>query len=223
MWWNLKEDLEKASTRLIKEHEEYAKWVFDENVRRARRSVGTPELLRVQRPPTWKQESGFNPYLVRARASSIAHSMTARLKGGEYVPRNPARFEVEKPGGGMRAVTTFQIADELISYRLLRSLSRKNSSRMSSRAYAYRSGLSPHDALSYAKYELKTKHRLFIAEYDFTKFFDRINHDYLYDTMNRLEIIRTPLEDALIRSFLNVRATKSRVPSRLSRVPVALA
>lgn len=164
MWWRLKEDLVKASTRLIREHEKYAKWVFDENARRRRRSTGTPEMLLVQRPPTWEEAPGFNPYLVRARVASIAHSMTARLKAADYAPRKPARFEVEKPGGGTRTVTTFQIPDELISYRLLRSLSRKNSSRMSSRAYAYRSGLSPHDALSYAKRELKTKHRLFVAE-----------------------------------------------------------
>lgn len=206
MWWNLQEHLERASTRLIQEHEEYAKWVYDENARRKRRSIGTPELLLVQRPPTWMQSPGFNPYQVRARASVIAHAVTGRLKGGVYVPHKPARFEVAKPGGGARSVTTFEIADELISYRLLRSLSRKNSSRLSARAYAYRPGLTPHDALAYAKYEFRSKHRLFVAEYDFTKFFDKISHDYLYNAMDRLEIIRTPLEDKLIRSFLDQHA-----------------
>ncbi|BBX09723.1 reverse transcriptase/maturase family protein [Mycolicibacterium aichiense] len=205
MWWKLQEKLELASNRLIKEHEEYAKWVIDENARRSRRCTETPELLSVQRPPTWQKTPGFNPYLVRARASSIAHAMTARLKGGYYVPHAPAQFQVDKAGGGKRTITTFEIADEVISNRLLRSLSRKNLSKMSSRSYAYRPGLSPHDALSYARYELKTKHRLFVAEYDFTKFFDRIDHDYLFKAMQRLDIIMTPLEESLIRSFLSIR------------------
>lgn len=211
MWWNLEEDLKKASIRLIQEHEKYAKWVFDENTRRRRRSTGAPELLSVQRPPTWKKSSGFNPYLVRSRAASIAHSMTIKLKEGVYAPRKPARFDVEKPGGGKRSVTTFEIPDELISYRLLKSLSRKNASRMSARSYAYRSGLSPHDALSYVKYELKNKHRIFVAEYDFTKFFDKISHTYLYNAMNRLEIIRSPLEDKLIHAFLEVHADEVKI------------
>lgn len=59
MWWKLQEKLELASNRLIKEHEEYAKWVIDENARRSRRCTETPELLSVQRPRpgknTWLQ------------------------------------------------------------------------------------------------------------------------------------------------------------------------
>lgn len=211
MWWDLERGLEKVSTRLIREHERYAKWVFDENARRRRRSVGSPALLEVQRPPTWDEAPGFNPYLVRAHASSIAHAMTLRLKKGTYTPHAPASFEVGKPDGGRRVVTTFEIADELISYRLLKSLSRKNYSRMSSRAYAYRAGLSPHDALSYALREMGTSHRLFIAEYDFTKFFDRISHDYLRRAMDSLDIVRTPLEEQLIYAFLKMRASTEAI------------
>ncbi|WP_082282562.1 reverse transcriptase domain-containing protein [Mycobacterium colombiense] len=202
MWWKLQDAIVKAANRRIHNHERYAKWVFDENVRRARRCVGDPERLRVQRPPLWDISPGFDPYRVRARAASIAHSMEARLKRGKYAPFAPAQFELEKPGGGTRTVTAFQIADEVISYRLLQSLSRKNLSRMSARAFAYRSGLSPHDALSYAKQELGGKHRVFIAEYDFTKYFDRIDHKFLYDCLDELDIVRTPLEDKLIHAFL---------------------
>ncbi|CDO31519.1 reverse transcriptase domain-containing protein [Mycolicibacterium porcinum] len=203
MWWKLQEAIESAATRRIRNHERYAKWVFDENVRRARRCVGEPARLHVQRPPLWDISPGFDPYRVRARAAKIAHSISASLKRGTYAPFAPAQFELEKPGGGTRTVTSFQIADEVISYRLLQSLSRKNLSRMSARAFAYRSGLSPHDALSYAQHELKDKHRIFIAEYDFTKYFDRINHQYLYDSMNDLGIVKTPLEDQLIHAFLD--------------------
>ncbi|WP_076057580.1 reverse transcriptase domain-containing protein [Mycobacterium sp. IS-1264] len=203
MWWKLQQAIESAANRRIQNHERYAKWVFDENVRRARRCVGDPTRLRVQRPPLWDISPGFDPYRVRAHASSIAHSMTSRLKRANYAPFEPAQFELDKPGGGTRTVTAFQIADEVISYRLLQSLSRKNLSRMSARAFAYRAGLSPHDALAYARQELEGKHRLFIAEYDFTKYFDRIDHKFLYESLDDLGIIRTSLEDRLIHAFLD--------------------
>ncbi|WP_219812824.1 reverse transcriptase domain-containing protein [Rathayibacter sp. AY2B3] len=119
-----------------------------------------------------------------------------------YSPRPPAGFKVPKGVSNFRTINTFQIADEAVSNRLMRSLTRKNLSKLSARAYAYRSDLNAHDAISYIQTEFRREHRLFIAEYDFSSFFDSISHDHLFETIERLELIITPLERKVLESFL---------------------
>lgn len=202
VWWELDQRVFERARQLIVEHETYAKSVHDENVRRRRRSIGDPDVLPVRRPETWNLDPGFNPYIVRSRNQRIAHALTERLRDRSYAPLPPAGFSVPKSSGGERIVSTFQIADEVISNRLLRSLARKNLPRMSARAYAYRPDLGPHDAISYVSTEFAREHRLFVAEYDFSKFFDTVDHDFLLETLDRMGITRTPLEQYVIERFL---------------------
>ncbi|WP_286310773.1 reverse transcriptase domain-containing protein [Agromyces mangrovi Wang et al. 2018] len=178
----------------------------DENMRRRRRTRGTPPLREAIRPSIWEIDPGLNPYLVRARAPRIARAITAKLKAGTYTPGRPAGFTVPKPGGGERIVSMFPIADEVISSRLFVSLRKKNTARLSSRAYAYRSDLTPHDAIAYMRAEFSREHRLFIAEYDFSKFFDHIRHDHLVQTIDRIGVMATPIELRLIEGFLRTPA-----------------
>ncbi len=217
VWWELDQRVLERSTRLIVEHETYAKSIHDENDRRRRRSIRTPGLLQLRRPETWDLDPGFNPYVVRSRHERIAHAITERLRDRSYIPRPPAGFSVPKPSGGERIVSTFQIADEVISNRLLRSLTRKNLPRMSARAYAYRPDLGPHDAISYISTEFAREHRLFVAEYDFSKFFDTVDHGFLLETLDTMGITRTPLEQYVIERFLEspepyLSATEKHTP-----------
>jgi hypothetical protein len=200
IWLHLDTHIRAAAKRQIQEHETYAKSVHDENIRRRRRSTHSPELLPLHRPETWAFDPGFNPYLVRSRHERIAHALTARLRDRSYSPRPPAGFKVPQRSGGERTVNSFEIADEVVSNLVMRSLTRKNISRFSARAYAYRSDLGPHDAISYVASEFRREHRLFVAEYDFSKFFDTIDHEFLLDALE--SITSTPLERFVIKEFL---------------------
>lgn len=202
MWWHLDERIFAASQRLIAEHETYAKSVSDENKRRRRRSTVQPEKLATLRPSAWKLDPGFNPYKVRSRHVEIAQAVTERLRDRTYAPRRPAGFGVPKASGDDRIVSSFQIADEVVSNHLFRSLTRKNLPRFSARAYAYRPDLGPHDAISYISTEFAREHRLFVAEYDFSKFFDNVDHRYLFQMLDSMGISRTPIEQYVIERFL---------------------
>lgn len=219
MWWELDRRLWETSSRLIVEHETHAKAVHDENERRRRRSTSIPDTLPLRRPATWDLDPGFNPYIVRAHRGRIAHSITGQLRGRSYSPRPPAGFHVPKAGGGERTVSTFQIADEVISNRLLRSLTRKNLPRISARAYAYRPDLGPHDAISYVSTEFAREHRLFVAEYDFSKFFDTVDHTFLLETLDTMGITRTPLEQYVIERFLESPEPYLSASERLEAKP----
>jgi RNA-directed DNA polymerase len=192
----------KRATHLIEDFERYTAWTHDENRRRSRRTTGRPAPLTALRPSAWDVSPGFNPYLARARRGAIAHAVQRRLRDRTYTPRQPIGIEIPKTSGGVRVVTAFEIADEVVSNRLLRSLTRKNLPKLSSRAYAYRPDLTPHDAISYVAAEFGRNQRLFIAEYDFRQFFDAVEHDYLMEAMERMKITISATERATLQAFL---------------------
>lgn len=193
----------KRTTRLIQDFERYTSWTHDENRRRNRRSTARPARLEALRPDSWRFSAGFNPYLVRGRREAIAHAIQRQIRDRSYAPRPPIGIEIPKTSGGFRVVTSFEIADEVVSNRLLRSLTRKNLPKLSSRAYAYRPDLTPHDAISYVTAEFERNQRLFIAEYDFRQFFDAVEHDYLLDAIERLKFTMSATERASLKAFLD--------------------
>ncbi|MBU2694170.1 reverse transcriptase domain-containing protein [Pimelobacter sp. 30-1] len=202
MWGGLEEAIYNAATRQVAKHEAYFRWVYEENRRRARRSTAAAAKVQIRRPRVWTLDPGFDPYLVRARSATIAHSMTRALKRGVYTPHRPAGRLVEKRSGGYRTVSMFPIADEVISNRVYSSLMDKNRPLLSSRSYAYRRDLSPHDAILHMRAEFQQSARLFVAEYDFSKFFDKISHQHIWTCIDSLNIVRTPREEALVEAFL---------------------
>jgi hypothetical protein len=54
--------------------------------------------------------------------------------------------------------------------------------------------------------ELRHQPRVFIAEYDFSKFFDNISHDYLFKILKDQRFLLTSVETAVIETFLRTRA-----------------
>jgi len=202
VWYHLEEEILRSAGRRISEFETYSRAVRDENARRLRRTTGRPPILRVKRPETWELGPGHDPFHVRSKSASIAHAVRQRLKTGTYEPRRPAGFFVSKPGGGHRLVSSFEIVDEVVSLRLFRSLMKKNRAFFSARAYAYRNDRSPHDAITHVAQEFGMEQRVFVAEYDFTKFFDRISHEHLFKTIEDYRLSITPLEKRLLSAFL---------------------
>ena len=208
MWRYLDQKINEAASTLIKDHESYAKEVHKENKRRSRRSISISDndKLPLLRPSTWDLHPGFNPYLVRSRHKCIAYTISRSLKNQTYAPSRPAGFRVQKPSGGERTISTFQISDEVVSRHLFRSLMRKNLPILSSHSYAYRADRGLYNAVSHIKAEFSHEHRIFIAEYDFKKFFDNISHSYLLEVIDEIGIIKSPLEEYLIKKFLEVPA-----------------
>ena len=202
MWSGLQAAIREAALRRIAEHERYRERVLAENVRRARRSSVSPELALPIRPELWALDPGFDPYHVRARHRAIGHSVTRRLKVGDYAPRRPGGFWVPKKDGKSRLVGTFPIADEVISRRLYGSLLTKNRSRLSARSYAYRDDLNAYDAINYMQAEWHHEQRLFIAEYDFNDFFGNIEHEAIWESVRALDLTMTALEERLLHRFL---------------------
>jgi RNA-directed DNA polymerase len=199
---SLRDAVAAEAIKLIRRHERYAQLLAEETVRRRRRTIRHEPALRVLRPAYWELAAGFNPYLVRARADRITHSIRSKLGSRSYKPLPPVSYSVPKKGGGERYVAVFPVADNAVSRFYFKSLLRKNRPRMSSRSYAYREDLTVHDAVQHIQAEFAPRQRLFIAEYDFSDYFNSIRHDYILDTLDEHRYLITRRERDVIEAFL---------------------
>jgi hypothetical protein len=109
----------------------------------------------------------------------------------------------------MREVCIYQVADGAVSKMLFEGVLQKNLPLLSARAYAYRKDVSAQNAIQYVRSELAGQSRLFVAEYDFSKYFDTIDHDHIRKTL-RDHFLLTEVESSVIEGFLRVS------PSRIS-------
>ncbi|MCP4305227.1 MAG: hypothetical protein GY788_10205 [bacterium] len=76
---------------------------------------------------------------------------------------------------------------------------------LSARAYAYRKDVSAQNAIQYVQSEFKGRTRLFVAEYDFSKYFDTIDHEHIRRVLAD-HFLLTEVERCAIDGFLQVAA-----------------
>ena len=204
----IEQEIAREARRQILRHEARARLISEENTRRDRRSIDPGPLLVVSRPHAWTLDAGFNPYLVRARKARIAPSIQAKFEAREYRPRPPLLRSISKPGGGERTVSEYQVADSAVSKMLFERLLKKNAPLLSARAYAYRKDVSAQDAIQYVRSEFRGRSRLFIAEYDFQKYFDMVSHENIERTLTD-HFLTTAIERHAIAAFLTTEGARA--------------
>jgi len=200
---NLRSTVDAEALKLIRRYETYARELAEESVRRSRRSTSSTPRLQPMRPEYWALASGFDPYRVRSNAGAITHAIESAIRARGYRPRSPYGYLVPKPDGGERLVSVFQVADNAVSRLVYLSLIRKNLPKLSAHSYAYRRDLSAHDAIQYIQAEFATRDRLFIAEFDFSKYFDTIDHKHIWETIDEQRFLMTDVERRIVEAFLS--------------------
>jgi hypothetical protein len=197
----LDDALRAECVKLITRFELYARELRDDDGRRSRRT-GVMHRGNIHRPSYWQVNSAFDPYRVRASCAPIARAVGLALRAHDYSPLNPVAYQVPKPGGDKRTVSVFAVADAVVSRRVYSSLLAKNKARLSAYSYAYRDDLTAHDAIQHISADLTGRGRLFLAEYDFSKYFDTISHEYLWRTLEQRAFLMTDLERQVLEQFL---------------------
>lgn len=194
-------ELTSECRKLIQRFEWYARELRDDDRRRSRR---TGETVRgdIHRPSYWSVDDAFNPYKVNASLSSISRAVRIALREHDYTPYNPVEYQVPKLDGSLRTVSVFSVADSTVSRRVYRSLLYKNKSRLSSYSYAYRDDLTTHDAIQNITADLQSRGRIFLAEYDFSKYFDSISQEYVWRILDEKRFLLSQLERHVIERFL---------------------
>lgn len=185
----------------------YFDYLYEINERANRKSarLGADKEKEVKRPPYWSLDIRFNPFKVRLprRLDTYSFAITKAIRERRYHPATAVIRQIAKESGGSRDINVFQLPDASLSRLIYKSLLRKNLSRFSSYAYAYREERTAHDAVHRMFSEWKLLHRVYVAEFDFTKFFDNISHKHIWDVIDKYEFLVTAEERFVMETFLN--------------------
>jgi len=193
--------------KLIRRHQKYASDLAV-NLRRREKRSGHLQTKHIHLPEYWSVNEGFNPYHVYAHVRGVAYAIENALASGQYKPRSAVIYQIKKDDGTLRDVAVFQIADSAVSTLTFRRLIDKNARHLSSHAYAYRNDLTLHDAVLHISSDFKQKSRIFIAEFDFRKFFDSISHDHIHRVLKDERFFITDREYRVIDAFLTAPALR---------------
>jgi len=199
--------------KLIRRHQKYASDLAA-NLRRREKRSGEPQTKHIHLPEYWSVDEGFDPYHVHSHAAGIAYAMEKALASGQYRPRPAIVYQIKKTDETFRDVAVFQVADSSVSTLTFRRLIEKNARHLSSRAYAYRPDLTLHDAVLHISSDFRLKSRIFIAEFDFRKYFDSISHEHIHRVLKDERFFITDREQRVIDAFL---ATPALRPSEYTR------
>lgn len=189
--------------KLIDRHYDYL-FELDENIKRKSRRFGNQVTKNVLRPHYWQIHSGFDPFKVstKKRINTYAYTLGPKLKDLSYKPQTSIIYKIPKLSGEFRELNVFQIPDSAISRFVYKSLLEKNVNLFSGYSYAYREDRNAHDAIHKIASDWKSRDRIYVAEFDFSKFFDRISHSYIWKILNSHGFLYTELEKHVIDVFL---------------------
>lgn len=203
---NFREELlqaiEAEAKKLSLRHHAYHNALELEHRRVVKRLRSAPPK-KIQTPSEWATERKFNPFYVHKHRKSIAKSISQKIISGTYTPNNPITRSIRKPDGGTRTISVYQIPDAAVSALFYKKLLRKNKHRFSGSSYAYRDDRNAHFAIQDISVSLGDVSRVFVAEYDFSKFFDSISHDYLFEQFSRNGFSISNRDKHVIEAFLN--------------------
>lgn len=156
----------------------------------------------------WALAPQFNPFKVRTarKLDTYAHTLFEKVRRNKYKPNPAVIHRIRKTDGSFRELNIFQLPDAALSRLVYKSLLRKNLPRLSGYAFAYREDRTPHDAVNEIFSDWKNLDRVYVAEYDFSKFFDKISHAYIWQVLREGNFIFSREEENIIRAFLTSEA-----------------
>jgi hypothetical protein len=166
-------------------------------------------------PVQWTLHRHYDPRYCLNHLTFIAKGVWATLQSGNYEPLPAHRIVVPKPGGGTREIDAFSIPDAAIAKVFLNNLRSRNARIFSDSSYAYRSDRTGLDAVIRLRRSID-RDPLFISQFDFTKYFDSISHEYLEGLLGRNgPFLTTSMERSLLlavmkHSYLDGSVVKQR-------------
>ena len=168
-------------------------------VKRTGKSAKKPAI---STPKSWDFDKHFDPRYCINHARFLARGVWRSLQNGEYNPRSALRHEFPKADGGTRSIDAFSIPDAVVASIFIRNLRQRNAKIFSDSSFAYQEGKTPLDAVLKVRSILGAE-KIFISQYDFSKFFDSIYHQHIDAMLEKgSPFLTTHMERQVIRSLL---------------------
>lgn len=153
-------------------------------------------------PKSWDHHKHFDPRYCLNHSKFIAKGIWSSLQAGTYNPVASLRIEIPKGTGGVRTIDSFSVPDTAVAKVFLNNLRSRNAKIFSDSSYAYQNEKTPLDAIIRLRSALKLE-VMFISQYDFSSYFDSIQHEYLVRLLSKEgPFLTTLMERRLLESVL---------------------
>lgn len=163
----------------------------------------TPGLTSHADPTWWSYHPHFNPRYCITHAKFLATVIWRKLQVGLYRPTPAIQFDIPKPDGTSRQIMAFSIPDAALANVVHRSATKRNINLFSAYSFAYRPDKNVFDAIIHLERSLDWP-KSYIVQYDFSKYFDTINHSYLKKLIfDRKMFLLPEAERNAIEAFLS--------------------
>ncbi|WP_202308531.1 reverse transcriptase domain-containing protein [Mesorhizobium sp. L-8-10] len=129
-------------------------------------------------PSSWSFHKHFDPRYCINHAKFLAKGVWTSLQNGTYEPNPALRVKHAKPTGGTRSIDVFSVPDAAVAAIFFSNLRKRNAKLFSDSSFAYQEGKTPLDAVIKLR-SLLRREKVFISQYDFSKFFDSIDHSFI--------------------------------------------
>lgn len=133
---------------------------------------------------------------------------------GSYRPEPALGKEIDKPKGGKRLLGIPTVLDRMIQQAIQQVLNEHFDSKFSQFSYGFRKGKNAHQAIKMALHYVNTGSK-YVVDIDLSKFFDRVNHDYLMGLLSKeihdkrlLILIRRCLQSGILLEGLTSKRTE---------------
>ena len=201
MWEILEQEIErKARSILAKQRRENA--AAKKYAKRFVRRTGLASTAApYKEPPYWSYDNQFHPIYCIAHARFLAKRIWSKIQSGLYQPKPAILFEIPKPEGGTRGIMLFSIPDAAVANVFHRRLTIRNKGLFSSNSLAYRPDRNIFEAIIYLQRMLQPS-KTYILKYDYSRYFDTIDHAYLDKLITRQSFIMTSAERSVVGAFL---------------------
>lgn len=153
-------------------------------------------------PAWWSYHPHFNPRYCIKHAKYLSRMIWTKLQSSLYRPVPAIQFDVPKPDGSNRQIMAFAIPDAALANIIHRHATARNLNLFSAYSFAYRPDKNVFDAILHLKRSLSNP-KSYIIQYDFSKYFDTISHDYVIRILENSKLfLLSDAERQAIRAFL---------------------
>lgn len=196
--------IERQAKKLIERHKK-KKFAAKKHERRFRLRTGaTPIAKSVRDPGIWDIAPHFNPVYCIKHSRYLAKTIWQKILDREYEPSPAILFQIPKDSGGHRDIMVFSIPDAAVANLFNARLRDRNRNIQSPFCYSYRKDRTLFDAVLHTS-SLLTDRKSYVVQYDFSKYFDSIKHDYIEFVLDRADFSVSPAERWIIKRFLTHR------------------
>jgi RNA-directed DNA polymerase len=201
MWQVLEEEIErKARNVLSKQGRSNA--AAQKHALRFQTRTGLPSIAApYRRPPYWDYHKQFDPVYCIGHARHLAKRVWSKIQSNLYQPIPAILFQIPKPDGGLRDIMSFGIVDSAVANIFHRRLTARNKGLFSAYSFAYRPDKNVFEAIVHLQRMLQPP-KTFLLKYDYSKYFDTIEHSYIAKLIDRQSFVVTAAERHIISAFL---------------------